>query len=270
MSTLYVDPAIGSREFLRPLVRLGCPAILKHRHCADFTFYGNGPQGRVNVGIERKRVSEITSAIGGDKRFIGRQLPRMLSAYPEFPILIVEGIVRPDVDGTLLTGKVIEQRRGHTIPSKHPIVVFYDDRYSRATYERYHKFLATVRLKARLIVIPTVDEIDTAFVVHALYRWFQKDWDAHKSVYRVDEQPADSAILDERTFRRQTFAQWPGVGWKRSARVSRYFKSIAEGAMATEEEWMHALGVKAGRKLARTLVRTLQGTKGESDAAAKG
>lgn len=262
MSSLFIDPAIGSREFLRPLTRLGCPAILKHRHVADFTFYGNGPTGRVHVGIERKRVYEIVGTINGDKRFVGRQLPKLIKAHPQFPILIVEGVVRPDArDGTLLTGRVIERR------GKDPIVVFRDDRYGRATYERYHKFLATLRLKARLVVIPTIDEADTAFVVHALYGWFQKDWNAHKSAYRVEESPVDSAILDERTFKRQVFAQWPGVGWKRSARVSRFFDSVQEGASADVTLWMQALGIKEGRTIATNLVRVLKGVK---DGHAKG
>lgn len=264
--SLFIDPATGSGDFLRPFLRLGIPAILKHRHVADFTFYGNGPVGRVHVGIERKRISEITGTIAGDKRFVGRQLPKLLKAHPEFPILIVEGVVKPDFDGTLLKGKMIDRHRQR----KPPMIVFYDDRFDRTTYERYQKFLATVRFKARLIVVPTADEVETAHLVAAWYRWFEKSWDSHKSVYRVEEQPVDYAILDERTWRRKTFAQWPGVGWKRSARVSRYFTSISEAANADVKTWMAALGVKEGRILATNLVKVLRGTKGESDAEAKG
>lgn len=263
---MLIDPAQGSREFLQPLRRLGVPCQLRRLDVADFTFRGNGPNGLVKVGVERKRITEITDTIGGDKRFIGRQLPKLLKAHPEFPILIVEGLVRPDRDGRLLRAKIIERTRKR----RTPIALFFDDRYARTTYERYHKFLATVRFKARLFVIPTIDEIDTAFVLHALYTWFQKRWADHKSVYRVEEQPTDRAILDERTFRRQTFAQWPGVGWKRSARVSRYFKSVEEGATADERTWMKALGIREGRLTARRLVAILKGKRGESDAEAKG
>lgn len=261
--SLFVDPANGSREFLTPLIRLGVPAILKHRHVADFTFYGNGPLGRVHVGIERKRIGEITGTIAGDKRFVGRQLPKLLKAHPEFPILIVEGLVKPDFDGTLLKGKMIDRRRDN----KPPMVLFYDDRFDRTTYERYQKFLASVRFKARLIVVPTADDVETASLVAAWYRWFDKPWNSHTSVYRVEESGPDSAILDERTFKRQTFAQWPGVGWKRSARVSRYFDSIEEGATADVKQWMAALGVKEGKKTATRLVAMLRG---KGDASAKG
>ena len=255
----------GSKEFLAPCVRLGLPAKVKYLAYGDFAFYGNGPSGLVRVGIERKTISEML----GDKarrRFVGRQLPGMVRRY-DYRFLVVEGSARIDPDyGDILDGKDLSRRHKDLLTIWRP--ARYADNHS---FDRYVKEAMTVRLCCGLHIIPTATSAETACLLHSIYRWFQKEWHEHRSHLAVEQAEVekdwiDPQLLDERTLRRQTFNQWPFVGWKRSARVSRYFTSIAQAATADEETWMEALGVKEGRTMARTLVNMLRGKTDHHDA----
>lgn len=238
---LLVDDRIGSREFHKPLRRMGVPARIQRLTYADFSLYIHGPNGPLHVGVERKTVTEMLGATH-DNRFVGKQLPGLLKTY-DLVVLVVEGFANVDrASGLLMAGKW-EAGFG---PGRH-------------MYEPYAKFQLTLALKAKLIVWPTKGRIETTHFLHALYRWGLKDWAAHKSAYKVESQAADRLILDERTIKRQTFAQWPGVGWKRSAKVAKYFPSIAVAAHANALEWNRALGIVKGTKTARRLVRVLRG-----------
>lgn len=259
--TFDIAHEVGSREFEAPLRRMGVPARVCALSCGDFAFYGHGPDGVVRVGVERKQIGELVGE-ASRRRFVGRQLPRMVKKY-DFCFLIVEGLTRFDgAEGILQQGKTFRAKSGKDM------TIWMDAGWQgSATYERFVKELLTVRLRAAFHVLTTTTASDTALVLHALYRWFQKEWDSHTSHLAVEQTAPDGLILTERTFRRQTFAQWPGIGWKRSAQVSAYFPSVAAAVSASEEEWMEALRIKGGRKIVRTLRAMLHGA---GDGPAKG
>lgn len=243
MPLMIVDDRIGSREFHKPLRTMGVDVGKRpiRLHCADFALTINGPLGPLKVGVERKTTSEMLAAFS-DRRFAKKQLPRMLQTY-DVVILIVEGFTNVARDGLLMAGKW-EAGFG---PGRH-------------MYESYIKFQMTLAIKTRVIVWPTKGKTETTHFLHALSRWGQKRWKDHKSAYVVDSIDSDTAILDERTVKRQVFAQFPGVGWERSRKVSKYFSSIRAAVNASEEEWMAALGIKEGRTIVRKLRAVLRGT----------
>lgn len=239
--TLLVDDRIGSREFAKPLKRLGCPAKVQRLPFADFAFDIHGPHGWMSVGVERKTVTEMLGAVG-DSRFVGKQLPGLVKSY-DLVILIVEGIANPDRHtGLLMSGKYAAGFG----PGRH-------------VYESYKKFQLTLALKAGVIIEPTSGFHHTMHLIHALYQWGTKPWDQHKAAYKVESLQADRLILDERTMRRQTFAQWPGIGWKYSAMVSEYFPSVKAASNATAGQWRKALKIATGTKRVMTIVKFLNG-----------
>lgn len=201
----------GSKEFLRPLRKLGVPCAIGKLRYADFAFTGSGPKGLARVGVERKRVSEVTSEIDY-KRFKGHQLPGLIDHY-DFVYVVVEGDMRVDPRSGLLMAGKWEAGYG-----------------DRVMYETYQKRLCTLYTKAGIHVWLTKNKTETAHYVHALYRWWQKRWTDHKSAYQVDEQRTDTAIIDMRTAERQVYAQWPGVGWTRSRYFAEQLHSVAVGA----------------------------------------
>ena len=167
---------VGSREFLRPLTRLGVPARLRSLEYGDFAFYGNGPSGTTRVGIERKKVDELTGE-ASRKRFISRQLPGMIRRYPLFRFVIIEGASRVDLlEGELLTGKDVRSRKTGRL-----MTIWLDGQsWGRGyTFERWVKEQMTVRLKGGIHFITTASAEETAHWLHACYRWFQKDWSEH-------------------------------------------------------------------------------------------
>jgi ERCC4-type nuclease len=233
---LAVDDRIGSREFHKPLRRMGAPARIVRLEYADFAWHGSGPHGRAHIGVERKTVSEILGAIT-DSRFTGRQLPGLLKTY-DYVYLIVEGSAKIDPRSGVLM--MFGREAGFT--------------RVRHLYSTYKNFLTTLAAKGRLIVEPTHGHVETTHLLHTLYGWWQKPWASHKSAYHVEETKPEAAILDERTVKRQVLAQLPYVGWERSRRVSQHFPSLRAAFTATEDDWMAALGVKQGRTMARGLV----------------
>lgn len=253
---------VGSKEFLRPLIRLGLPARIRPLACGDFAFLGNGPHGWARIGIERKTVNELVGSMSRE-RYIRRQLPNMLQRY-HFSFLIVEGLLRPSSDGVVLTG--------HDVRKGQPLTAWSPAGWQDSTlYGTFLKQLFSLRLLTTVHVVGSTGTVETAHLLHALYGWFQKPWLQHKSMLGVDTDLArygvkDALILSDRTMRRETFAKWPGISWERSARVSRYFSSVREAACATEEEWRKALGFKEGKVLARRVVQFLNG---ESEPEAK-
>lgn len=239
---MIVDDRIGSREFHKPLKRMGVDVGRRPMRLpsADFALTVNGPSGPLRIGVERKTTSEMLGAFQ-DRRFAKKQLPRMLASY-DLVILIVEGFTSVARDGLLMAGKY-EAGFG---PGRH-------------LYEPYIKFQLTLAIKTRVIVWPTKGKTETTHFLHALDRWGQKRWKDHKSAYVVDSLDADTVILDERTVKRQVLAQLPGVGWERSRRVAKYFESIEAAMNATPRQWNRALGIREGTKIATQIVNVIRG-----------
>lgn len=246
LHAMAISDMIGSKEFEKPLRRMGVPVelhSLKAMKYADFAVtMPKGPDGDpFTIGVERKTTSEMFGAVQ-DSRFIGHQLPGLIRTY-DLVVLLIEGWTTIDkASGCLMMG---QWEAGHG--------------KGRHLYEPYKKFELTLQLKARLIVEHTKGRGETTHFLHALHRWTQKPWDQHRSAYKVESREVDAAILSERTMRRQTFAQWPHVGWKRSKQVSEYFPSVLAAATATRAEWQAALGIKDGATIVSNIRRFLRG-----------
>lgn len=242
-SVMLVDDRIGSVEFQQPLRRMGVTARVERLKFADFAVtMPKGPGGRpFHIGVERKTVSEMLGAVQ-DSRFIGRQLPGLCTTY-DAVIVVCEGWTNIDrASGVLMMGKWEAGFGG-----------------GRHLYEPFKKFHLTLQLKARVIIEATKNKGETTHFLHALHRWAQKPWSEHRSAYKVESREIDAAILSERTMRRQTFAQWPHVGWQRSKRVSEYFPSVLDAATASGHDWCQALGMKEPGKVVSDIRRFLRG-----------
>jgi hypothetical protein len=128
----------------------------------------------------------------------------------------------------------------------------------------------TLLFKARLYLWPTRSKSETVLFLAALSQWFEKRWSAHKSVYTIDETQPEQVILEPRTLAQKTFAQWPQVRWVRSRRVCNYFDDcIADAVNASVEQWMEALHIEKGRKIATTLVTALHRRRSETPIASE-
>lgn len=262
---IRVSKAKGSQEFVRMLVRLGGAKCLlrtiSKMPFGDFWFWGNGPNGRVKVGIERKTLSEIVGEIS-NTRFMGHQLPGFIKAY-DYRFVIIEGDLYIDRKSGLLNPKSLR----HLPRSSH-------------LYHTVQKYLTTLMLKGGVRLIHTKNKTHTAMCVCALADWFDEPWKKHKSVYQVEEDKPDSAILDDRTLKRQVANQLTGLRWVRSLKADKHFPSIVSmivgdttfkttPLMRVEamEQWRRALGFK---KVGATVRKIVDVCYAKDDVNAKG
>lgn len=232
---MAVDPRAGSGFFVAPLRSMGLPVEARPLSFADFAFTGQGPSGKVRVGVERKTVSEILTAIT-DTRFTGHQLPGLLTHY-DYTWIVVEGYARVDpASGILMSGK-----RAAGFGGAHHL------------YATYQKFLITLAARGGVRVQRCLNRDDTAWFLFSLYGWWQKPWAAHKSIAHVPETPVEGVFFEKPSVKRRALNQLPGLDWERTRKVCAYFPTLAAAVNATEAEWQKALGLKAGRKMAARL-----------------
>lgn len=236
---ILVDPRVGSKELFSDIfARVSGKAQLAKPQLAggDFAFEGNGPNGRIDIGIERKCIGDMLGSMRSG-RYAGDQAITMSSMY-DVCYLIVEGIFRPNVNGYLETpkrGKGPVRWVPFTLAAKGPM--------SRKgfTYAELDKFLQSLELKKNVIVVRSSSKMETVWQIVNRYNWWQKEWDAHESTDPIKTQT-------EITFSRVTedvlaVAAWPGIGLKRSKAILRHFGSIENAVNALPTEWREIEGI---------------------------
>lgn len=226
---ILIDDRVGSRELEQPLKQFGVSVRVRRLEFGDVSFPGCGPGGPARIGIERKTVSDLLSCIA-DKRFSGHQLPGLLRFYDRVYV-IVEGPYKPDPkSGLLLCRERGEWRVART----------------RLLYAHFDHFLASLVHRAAVTVLRSGGFAETAWLVWSRYEWWQKPWDAHRSIYAVEEAVPDAAIIEPRTFVRSMAAQIPYIGWTRSKWCEDHFDSVHQMVNASIREWREVGGVVRG------------------------
>src|SRR5229473_7700773 len=98
---LLVDDRIGSVELIPYIKRNHIQAEKIRLEYGDVCMEGNGPKGKISIGVERKRLHDILACID-DGRY-NQQRVGMREMY-DVSFLLVEGIWKPHEDGTLYEG----------------------------------------------------------------------------------------------------------------------------------------------------------------------
>lgn len=254
--SVRISNCAGSKEFRRPLIRAGVPVVMrtiKEMPFGDFSFFGNGPHGRVRIGIERKTVAEIAGEMTA-KRLKGHQLPGMTRHF-QYRFLIIEGEIYIDENGFLNPMSLAHLPRG-------------------VLYASVQKFELTMALKGAIRIVHTKNKDHTTQCIKVLYDWFQERWSKHTSAFEVAEDAPERALLDQRTMKRKIANQLAGVSWQRSLKADAYFPSIVSMIVGdplfhhsdmydetiwrgeARAHWQKALGVKKGTKTAKRIVDT--------------
>jgi len=226
---ILVDPAVGSKELLPLIIRIGYAAQIAQPALAygDFAFDGNGPKGPISVAIERKSLHDMLHCID-DSRYAGFQKGGMDDLF-NLNFLIVEGQWKPhEPDGYLMEG------RGNT---------FWPCRYRSQTspYSKLFNYLISVSL-SRVIVIQTRDMYQTAYNICCMYDYFQKPWGSHTSMFETQVLPL-ADIGGKPSLVRRWAAQIDGIGVKLSRDAEHIFKSARELANGDEMDWARIKGI---------------------------
>jgi ERCC4-type nuclease len=206
----------------------------------DFALEGNGPNGRIAIGIERKTLHDLLSCID-DSRYAAHQRPGMMRMYDK-SFLILEGCWKPHEEGFLMEGFRAGQSWG-----------FCKYRTQRVMYAKLRRYLFSISLSG-VVVIYSRDPFQTAYDIGELYHYFSKKWENHTSLLSVQQ----LAIPDVRgtiPLVRKWAAQVTDVGVKLSLEAEKLFKTPFKLANAAEEEWLQLprVGVKTARQIVKEI-----------------
>jgi len=237
---ILIDRREGSKE----LADLIPDSVLVELDFGDIAFEGNGPDGKVQVGIERKRIGDLVNSISTG-RLSGHQIPGMLQAYYR-SYLIVEGVWRgSEGTGELQTTRGGEWRRLNR---------------GRRTFsaEGVMSYLSSMEIMVGMIVKETRTVQETVRYIENRYKWWNKKWEGHKSHLAMYKPPPIAGWLNpERpSLMRRIASELPHIGVMRSIEVEKHFKSVEEMMGAWEEDWMEIEGV--GNVTAREIVKAIK------------
>ena len=239
---ILIDSRVGSRE-LEPLIqRFGPTCEVGHLEFGDAAFEGNGPNGRLAIGIERKKLSDMLNCID-DSRYSGLQRPGMAAMYQK-SILIIEGVWKPDAATGYMMECVAQLTWRPYRPSGRMVM-----------YSKLFRYLLSVQFSG-VAVIWSRDIEQTAYNICECYYYFQKKWNEHDSLLEIQKLNIPTLNGPPPLVQRWA-AQLTGIGVKLSADVVKQFKTPYDLARSDETEWIKIPGV--GAKVARKVVKEIHG-----------
>ena len=237
---ILVDSRVGSREMLPFIGRVGPKCELSHLEYGDAAFEGNGPHGRIGVGVERKTLGDILNCID-DSRYTAHQRPGMLAMYDK-NILIIEGVWKADsVSGYLMECVATLTWR----PFRY--------RSQMTRYSKLFRYLLSVQLAGTVVVLSR-DIEQTAYDICECYSYFNKRWEDHTSLLETQKLNMPS-LTGKPSLVRRWAAELEGIGVKHSMDAERIFKTGWELASSNESDWITISGV--GPKLARSVIKQI-------------
>lgn len=251
--TLYVDPRRGSGDLLTPLKRLSLPAVPKRMKFGDFAFRGQGPSGEVRVGIEYKKLSDLTSCII-DKRLTGHQLPGLMRRY-QYRYLLINATIRPSSTSGLECFSLFRSRRGSELGA-------FSLTRSPITYPALQKYLFTLENLAGVRIRFVSCRADAIGYIAALYHWWQKPWATHGSHLALpaweDGTPGPEIewLFRKHSKFRRMASSIPGIGFSRSISVVKKFRCPERAIRASETAWANLTTTDRNGKKRRLGLKT--------------
>lgn len=263
---IIADPRAGSREFITAIQSYGCEAAVSGIELAsDFEWQGNGPDGLMQCGVERKSISDLLTSIR-DRRLAGAQIGHMIRACP-VRYLLVEGLWRRGQDGMVETGRTVNVSQ--TVSKIYGVyqseVIRWQQARGSHNWEGIQHSLASICQQGGFLLIQTRDEGETAAWLAAEHDWWQKPWEAHmtsKSLYvpEVQRGAREAASGLWRGKKANVREAWlhalPGIGSK-AVRLAENFRAPEDIAALSEKGWLALDGI--GKVGAKTIWKSIHG-----------
>lgn len=236
----------GALEVVTVIRQRGIACQQQPLECSDFCFEGNGPLGRIGVGIERKRLHDMLACIE-DARYTGHQRVLMKQAF-DVSVLMIEGMWRPHTaDGSLMEGHLDKWGRLGWTPVKY--------RHKPTAYAMLRRYLFSVALSG-VIVCYTRDPEQTGYDVTEWFHYLQKPWKEHTGLLAM--QRIAIPTLDRKpNLTRRWASALTDIGVELSDRAAQRFSRPISLAVADEEDWESIPGI--GRATAQKIVKEIQG-----------
>lgn len=235
-------------DLIDPIRRIGGVTVEQAAlDYGDASFIGNGPDGPVIVGIERKKLHDILHCVD-DGRLSGHQLVGMRGPVSEggydVRVLMVEGHWKPHDN----KGVLMESHEGHAFGYCKP--------GGRAVmYNKLYRYLISVQLSG-VIVCYSRDAFNTAFNIVEWHEYFDKPFIEHTSMMEMHKISIPT-LNGKPSLLRKWAASLTDVGLKTSELFERKFRKPITLANADEQDFLSVPGV--GVKTARQIVKEIWG-----------
>lgn len=249
---ILMDPRMGGKvevkdrkiaAFISHITSSGIKCETEILSYGDFCFEGNGPKGKLSVGIEYKTLHGMLQDID-DSRYV-QQRTGMAQMYDK-SFLIVEGHWKPHEQGFLMEGFNSGTSWG-----------FCKYRTSRVMYAKLYRYLLSVSMSG-VVVIYSRDLQQTAYNICECFHYFQKPWDQHTAL--LDTRKLAIPTLNGRpSLVRLWASDITDVGVKISIEAERLFKTGFALANSDESAWMRL--PRVGAKTAMQIIREIRGIK---------
>ena len=228
---IFIDDRRGSKE-LASHFPPGEKVDIVHMDFGDFSFLGNGMEGPVAIGLERKSILDLINSIVTG-RLSGHQLIGLTSSYTHV-YLIIEGIWRYNpVSGILETWTT----RGYT-----PISLG----QRRFMAKEIVGYLNTLSVIAGVHILQSSTQRETVQIIRSLYHWWNdKEWGEHKSHLTQNKsakRDGGTVSLVKPSLLKRVAAELTGVGWGKAAEVDKKFGNVGTMVNAPFPEWMSIPG----------------------------
>lgn len=222
---------------------LTSPFKVRRMEYADIAFQGNGPDGPVSIGIERKQFRDMIDSMASG-RFSGHQFLGLMNSY-DYVYILIEGLFKVGNDGYLRRPKgsswVVVQLGNRSLSSKY--LYNWLNEMSVMCQVR-HEFQVSIKA--------------AGLWIDGLYSWWQKPWDNHSAMnqFYVPPAPARAFFRPPSEFVRM-IKEIEGVGWDKAKEIGRKYSCMEELCRATIKELMGVKGV--GKVLAGRILSSLKG-----------
>jgi ERCC4-type nuclease len=254
MTTLYTTEEVNDDDLYRAL---GSSAVRCPIEFGDCTFFGKWTDDvDIRVLVERKRIRDMGSSI-----LTGRYMNQAQAAHEagfDKLILIVEGDIRPDRDGSLMTKSSDREQTTRFVSGKRkPRVTHWYTVEPQISYGRFNEYLDELSLYCGILVKRSANVVETAAQIKSLWQLFQQPPSKHGSLEVFYRQPPPRmALLSKPSLMRRIAAELPNVGWERSDAIERHFPTIVDMVNADEEDWLEIPGI--GKKTAHDVIIELR------------
>lgn len=254
---ILVDAAVGSRELRGPILSQGVSCDISPLKWGDACFSGNGPDGEMMVGIERKKIHDLLQCID-DGRYNNQRIG--MNMMYQVSVLYLEGLWKCKEDGTLMEGfrDYESERKLKQVSDKstREVIAWTDLKMGprRVMYYTLYRYLRSVA-HAGVIIVLTRDMAHTVVNIVNDYHYYQKKWSDHKSMRQV-HMPTIATLTRRPPLRKLWAHACEGVSTVYGEQATKYFPTAIRLANSDETDWVR-VGVDV--KTAQNIVKEIRG-----------
>lgn len=245
---ILIDDRTGSKELIVPLNKLGIPTCTLRLEYGDACFEGNGPEGVVSIGVERKALSDMLNCID-DARYSATQLPGMKALY-NLSFLCVEGRWEPQYVKDAGAGIIYTAKDSG---SWYPYTPFRGAR--PVLYAKLYRYLLSLQLAGVMITL-SHNLYHTAYNIAEIYQYFQKPWKRHNALREVQKIHLPT-MTGNASLTHRWAANLDGVGVELSESADSHFNSAYDMANADESDWIR-VSSRIGARRAMDIVKQIR------------